>query len=244
MSYIVVLLVLFATAASGADYRRVPEHAISGHNIQTLGNVTVRDCQLACDQRGDCVTFDYTRNGKTCYLQDTAKGARRSSAYDHYVKLPDTAVSGGHYRLVSQHAISGRNIQTLQDVTVFDCEAACDQRDDCVTFDYTRGGRTCYLQNTAQGARPSSAYDHYMKPGAGPASGGRYRLIPKHAISGHNIKTLYKVSVPDCEVACDRRKDCVTCDYARDKNTCYLQNTTQGARPAAAYDHYVKPGAR
>ncbi len=81
--------------------------------------------------------------------------------------------TGGRYLLVPRRAISGYNIQTLRNVSVAQCEAACDRRSDCLTFDYTRGGTTCYLQNKADGTVASNSYDHYVKPGvARPASSG------------------------------------------------------------------------
>jgi len=67
-------------------YRRIPSTEISGHNILRLANVTVADCETACDQRSDCLTFDYSRNQSACYLQDTGKGTVSSNSYDHYIK--------------------------------------------------------------------------------------------------------------------------------------------------------------
>ena len=77
------------------------------------------------------------------------------------------------YTAIPRSAIPGYNIQTLNGVTVADCESACDQRNDCLTFDYTRGGSTCYLQNTGEGVVSSNSYDHYAKPSTrGPLSLG------------------------------------------------------------------------
>ena len=81
--------------SGGGRYTRIPKTAIPGHNIQSLSNVTVADCERACDQRSDCLTFDYTRGGTTCYVQNTADGAVSSNSYDHYIKPGvRTAVAG------------------------------------------------------------------------------------------------------------------------------------------------------
>ena len=63
-------------AGSGAvsSYRHIPHTAISGHNKETLPNVSVDDCKAACDERPGCKSFDYTRPDEYkdlyCYLQE------------------------------------------------------------------------------------------------------------------------------------------------------------------------------
>ena len=198
----------------------------------------------------------------TCYLQNTAAGVLSSSSYDHYTTVTTTRGASGRYTRVPRSAIAGYNIQTLNNVSVGQCEAACDQRSDCLTFDYTRGGTTCYLQNTAAGVVSSSSYDHYIKPSvprpvsSGSGAGSGYRLTANTAISGRNNETLRGVSVEACQAACNERDWCKSFDYSHpgehSRQHCYLQAVAAGdVSPSAfrtdslgkKYDYYEKIGA-
>ncbi|WP_027468864.1 PAN domain-containing protein [Deefgea rivuli] len=151
-------------------------------------------------------------------------------------------------------AISGQNVEHLNQSTPEMCAAAClatSRASWCVSFDYFKTQQGCDLSNKRAadvgGLKTNYAgnpYDHYSIKEPLRA----FTFTANAAISGYNNEHLTNVSTADCANAClstERNSWCRSFDYAKENRSCDLSDrrardigglkTNYSGNP---YDHY------
>ncbi|WP_340642378.1 PAN domain-containing protein [Photobacterium damselae] len=71
-----------------------------------------------------------------------------------------------------------------------------------------------------------------------------FHKLANRAISGHNIKTLSKVTASECMLACIDEFWCASIDYHKNNNKCDLSDRSAkdtGTYTSDVFDHYVSP---
>lgn len=89
---ILVLCLFIIESALAGEYRKHLNAAISGHNVEYLTGVSVKNCVNACSSRSWCKSFDYYKNDAKCDLSNKnrrdvgLKTNYNGNPYDHYYK--------------------------------------------------------------------------------------------------------------------------------------------------------------
>ncbi len=164
----VFFLLLSMQVLYAGEYRKHSNAAISGHNVEQLSGVSVKQCKKACSSRKWCKSFDYYKDGAKCDLsnkhQQDVGGLKTNysgNPYDHYHRKT--------YRKISNAAISGHNTEQLSGASVSKCKKACNDRSWCKSFDYYKNKAKCDLSNKSRsqvGLKKNykgNPYDHYAK---------------------------------------------------------------------------------
>ncbi|ROS02070.1 PAN domain-containing protein [Sinobacterium caligoides] len=257
-----VALVLPATALAAAvdNFTLTADAAIAGYNNERLTSVSVDDCANACldGLRSTwCVSFDYHKDSQQCDLSDKRAadvgGLKRDysdNPYDHY-SLDSEALK--KFQRSENSAISGFNMEHLNDVTEGDCADQCDDdsRPWCVSFDYYKDTQECDLSSQRAddvgGLVSSSRYDHYSRR---LNSLEHFAQTEDAAIAGFNVEQLIDVSPDECAEAClalTRAYWCQSFDYNKNDGVCDLSDQTAESvgglkrdYPGSPYDHYAR----
>jgi len=135
-------------------------------------------------------------------------------------------------------AIPGHNIESLKNVTISGCAAACldsSRSDWCVSFDYYKNSRKCDLSDqrasdigglkTDFSGSPFDYYELRQK------SVTRFKHTIDTALSGHHQTRMKNVTVNDCANACInplKVEWCTSFDYYEDTKECALNYSIDG----------------
>jgi len=169
-------------------YEKIDAGCVGGHNIILYHDKTIPECAALCNARDDCVAFEYgvdydgagKYKGQDCQLQDSANYERCDGTHhnlDLYIK-PEI-----NYEHVDRGCVNGQNLVLYKEKSVFECAQLCDQRSDCVAFEYgvNHGGdgkyesRDCQLQSSDNYESCSGEYhnlDLYIKSDEAMVGGG------------------------------------------------------------------------
>ncbi|KUF12116.1 PAN domain-containing protein [Pseudoponticoccus marisrubri] len=184
MRNLLAAALLWATPALATDclFVAVPEAGLPGFNDEILSLPSAAACMAACSGRSWCRSVDYERDAGRCFLQSAGmqdadlNRAYAGDPYDHFTCLtrsggedepPRPGQGACSFVAVPDAGIPGHNTETLADLSLAQCQAACATRDWCRSIDYERATGTCYVQDV--GMREAALkhdyggdpYDHY-----------------------------------------------------------------------------------
>lgn len=179
LSLAAACLPMRAQASGLTDFTLTANAAISGYNHEHLTSVTPQLCAEACqgsDRSGWCVSFDFDKLNQACDLSDKRaadvgglKTDYAGNPYDHYSLKPDPLLS---FSRVANAAISGHNVEQLQNVQPKDCASACSETSRsswCKSFDYYKAQQKCDLSDKRasdvgglKNNYSGNPYDHYF----------------------------------------------------------------------------------
>jgi hypothetical protein len=165
------------------QFNKLSNVAIPGENRKKLYNLTVDECSVLCLTDPDykwCVSFDYHKTKKKCYLSDKRASDKREkdssdglkadykdNPWDHYsLKLKDNKPE---FFKINNFAIKGHNDKELPTIiSVSDCKDECLRYKGCVSFDYVIEEKRCDLSYTRVDNIPKNQisnkteYSHFM----------------------------------------------------------------------------------
>lgn len=169
-------------------YEKIDAGCVNGHNIVLYHHKTIPECAALCNANDDCEAFEYgvdyegagRYKGQDCQLQDSANYERCDGTHhnlDLYIK-PEI-----NYEHVDQGCVNGENLVLYKEKSIFECAQLCDQRSDCMAFEYgvNHGGdgryksRDCQLQSSDNYATCDGEYhnlDLYIKSDEAMVGGG------------------------------------------------------------------------
>jgi len=154
-----------------SQYIRLERACVSGHDIsapvapETEGVTGALDdlqqCMNRCNNRQDCLSFEYGRNGEHrhwCSMQNSidAQGCDGADSHDLYIKQQH--IDNRYYTHYPGGCVDGHNIELIHDTPIGECQARCDAHPACEGFEYGTdwGGRygedghqanDCHLQS-------------------------------------------------------------------------------------------------
>jgi PAN domain len=164
------------------------DHGIIGHNGAQLYDITPSACMETCrtDKYKDtCKSVEYVRDSRICNLQNVVTSDdyplvryKGTDYYEYqcstgtrtvYIEASGTASpsrQGARYVRYPGQAIPGHNDEEVPNRTPQECQALCNDRLWCKSFDYNIAARTCLLQSVDASEVPLVAYpghDHYYR---------------------------------------------------------------------------------
>lgn len=206
-----------------AAYVHMEKACVRGHNLANYDGKSRDECALLCDERSDCVAFEYGTEygGKpykpgVCILNDadTMTGCSGQAVnLDLYMKG-----NAPGYARKAEACVRGKNIKKYPGRTRAQCAVLCDAEPACLAFEYgvSYGGSPyvagdCILNNAVESdGCPGRQVnlDLYTK-----SQVAGYTLKAEFCVRGHNLARYEDKARAECASLCDSSSECLAFEY-------------------------------
>lgn len=113
------------------------------HNFNTL-----TQCLAKCDSEDRCVSVEYNKNGKRCALSKTCDRPWRTVNDKNSNNYLYTREIDNYERFDTGGCVGKNQLGQWNFDHIYQCAAACDYFDDCVSFEFAKEGTECNLSTT------------------------------------------------------------------------------------------------
>jgi hypothetical protein len=167
VALISAMVVLAAPAkAAENEFVHIPRADSPGNDYRKLDDSSIEDCERKCAADGACNAFTYNQLQGACFLKLAANPIIKFYALATTgVKLaPSLAPAGSapgtrtSMVMLSQADSPGGDYAVDDDSSLEDCQASCEQNEECNAFTYNHARGVCFLKRAAQSSTTFSAW--------------------------------------------------------------------------------------
>jgi|GEM_PF-6527953 len=135
-------------------YARHENRDLAGGDIETVKNVSIEKCALACSDQSRCQAYTYDRWNRYCFLKSAvgvlSLDPQSTTGIRDGLPTPANAATPISIRRYSSREFPGTIHKTLTRSNLTACEAACDNDQICVAFSYYKNNQSCNLLKSAE----------------------------------------------------------------------------------------------
>ncbi len=128
-------------------FETVDNADVVGFDFATLSDVSMSQCQAACQDNASCKALTYNKRQRFCFLKNDAKIAvRNPDATTSVVEWLSASVKVSTFVIASDRDMRGGDYRTFK-AGFIECYLACEIDMQCKAFSYIRKKRSCWMKN-------------------------------------------------------------------------------------------------
>lgn len=205
------------------------------NDIYNYPDATVDSCKTSCNNNDACGGFAFDNRDQMCWIKNTEMYPKGDKQYapgmDLYMREPSVCKTT-KYTKYDNTKSGGNDIGEIDNVTVDQCEAACDNDTNCSGFVYHRDNNQCNPKNSNMPTSERQTLDTadlYLRNTDNSDKGKYIKFAGKDSLGNDLGSVINDSTVDQCQALCDNTDGCG--GFAFDnKNNCYIKN---GKMPAS-----------
>lgn len=146
------------TATASDQIQRLPGSDIFGHDLpgMPLKNVSVSDCEDACQSDNRCQAYTFNKKYSACFLKSAGERVFRNlNAEAGYKASLGASLRISKIAIFEGTDLPGGDLAELKQIGFGDCSDACEGNSRCKAFTYHGKSKTCWLKADLPQALPS-----------------------------------------------------------------------------------------